>query len=184
MYTTKYGILENQMSNLAGIIDRMLNVVPRPVRSCQEHIYKLEEMIVDLLMVANGDNGQQQGDQLVTKYRDMVVTYWQKLECPDSVGVWSPGRPPQYNLVSQSYQGNSFGSPGDSPINTGWHKSKAIADCNHSLTVPSANAIRDTLEAAFDRLSPVESIDTETEGMKRLLILVTKARAITMSVSK
>ncbi|KAH9407677.1 hypothetical protein TYRP_012499 [Tyrophagus putrescentiae] len=163
----------------------MLNARPRPVRSCQEHIYKLEEMIVDLLAVKDCVH---LNEQLVDTYRNKVVAFWQKLECPESAAAlseWSSGgssRSGQHNFVTQSYDGHySFGLSGD--FGRQQNKAAAVPVVRHSAhsPPPTAEAIRGALKAAFNRLPPIKSIDEDTEGMKRLLILVTKARAITMS---
>lgn len=182
------GSVVSKLNNLVRIIDSMLNARPRPVRSCQEHIYKLEEMIVDLLAVKDCVH---LNEQLVDTYRNKVVAFWQKLECPESASAlseWSSGgssRSGQHNFVTQSYDGHySFGLSGD--FGRQQNKAAAVPVVRHSAhsPPPTAEAIRGALKAAFNRLPPIKSIDEDTEGMKRLLILVTKARAITMSVSR
>lgn len=161
-----------KLENISVMIDKLLSTQPRPVKVIWEHIGKLEGMITRL--------PEEGGARLVDQFRNKAVFYWQQLELGSLYHHFWP--PPN---------GNSFWTPAPLPFEV---RPPLVGPCESIMTPytgeqyatrrqeppPNAEAIRATLKHAFASLAPVVSLESDLERMKELLMLVTKARALTM----
>lgn len=185
---------ERKIANHCAIIEKLFSARPQPVVTLKEHITQLEKAIAFL---------PKQKPRLIELYRDKVIQYWQLFEYGEmaQVGGKEPA-PATLPPVFQSY--HHSGPPplanGGSVLNAGdnyalfgdWGTGGGDAVFarfrrpgqweREQQSLPSAEIVRETLRAAFDRLGKISSLEN-FEGMKALLVLVTKARALTMVVS-
>ena len=186
---------ERKIANHCAIIEKLFSARPQPVVTLKEHITQLEKAIAFL---------PKQKPRLIELYRDKVIQYWQLFEYGEmaQVGGKEPA-PATLPPVFQSYHhsgppplanGGSVLNAGDSYALFGdWGTGGGDAAFSRfrrpgqwereQQSLPSAEIVRETLRAAFDRLGKISSLEENFEGMKALLVLVTKARALTMVVS-
>ena len=161
------------MENLCAIIEKLFNARPQPTICLKQHIGWLEEAIGKL-----AKKDYQNGFHLVEVYRDKVIHYWQLFEYCE-LSVFGDTLPPPTNDTQpfSRYGPTTIASSIPTSYDKSLHGTRASANVDSR---PSPDKILSVMKSAFDKLSKIESIESDFEGMKNLLILVTKARALTM----
>ena len=159
--------LRRKMDNLNGIIEKLLSAHPRPFKSLHEHIAKLESLV--------GKMSDDLNSTRLDQYREQVVRFWQQFEF---IGVESQSsqQPSENQMEFFNVCAPSFSTNLDRKIHS--NGNPVTPGLSIGSSPPTADMIRTIIKKAFDQLHPVKSVETDLDGMKQLLMLVTKARAL------
>lgn len=154
----EFALVQRKLENLCAIIEKMFNIWPRPNASLKQHLVQLEEAMAVLPAIRGST-------RLLKSYRRKAIHFAQILEREEGYLLGGTMLTPygtSGNPVSFAYQSN----PLPYKKSGGW--------------LPSAEMVRSKLKVAFAGLDQVRNLEEDFEAMKRLLVLVTKARALTM----
>lgn len=199
---------ERKLENLVAIIEKLLNARPQPVNSLKEHIDQLEKAILFLpkeqhaLANAYRDKVTQfwqlfeygEAAQVVGKDAGKTLPpVFQSYYHSDSFAPASARPNSFFNSGGHRESSDGFkpfvGGDEEADDDEGYYEQGRVTPRppfrhqSQSGLSPSPEQVRSKLRQAFDRLGKISSIEEDFEGMKELLLLVTKARALTMVVS-
>lgn len=153
----EFALVQRKLENLCAIIEKMFNIWPRPNASLKQHLVQLEEAM-SVLPAIRGSA------RLLKAYRRKAIHFGQILEREEGYLFGGTMLTPYGANGNPSFAYQSSRLPYKKP--GGW--------------LPSAEMVRSKLKAAFAGLDQVRNLEEDFEAMKSLLVLVTKARALTM----